>query len=32
MGYVIIGVVAFILGILTTMLCMHIKNTKKDGE
>ena len=28
MGYVIVGMIAFLLGIMVSLLCIHIKGTK----
>ena len=33
LGYVVIGLLAFVLGILVTMLCLHIKDLRgMDAE
>ena len=32
MGYVIVGILAFALGICVTLLGSHIRKTRKDAE
>ena len=31
-GYIVIGILAFILGVLVTMFCFHIRETKKTDR
>lgn len=30
MGYVIVGIAAFLLGISLTLLCLHLRETRKN--
>lgn len=32
LGYVIIAIIAFALGVCMTILCMHLKRLKKEGR
>ena len=31
MGYVIVGIAAFLLGISLTLLCLHLRETRRDN-
>ncbi len=31
-GYVVVGIIAFVLGIFVTLLCLHVKETKDNDR